>query len=84
MPSRNQMEALDRQFRELQKRNDRQKAALTRLLAANTEMSAALFEIADGDLSESQCVGRAQKALDAVSAMMSSEDGSGKPEDQED
>ena len=78
------MEAMDAQFRQLQTRNDRQKDAIGRLLLANTEMSAALFEIADGDLTESQCVSRAQKALDTVAAMVSSEPGSGKAEDQED
>lgn len=77
------MEVLDAQFRDLQARNDRQKAALTRLLAAHTEMSAALFEISSGDLTESQCVSRAQKALDNVGAMISG-NGSGKDEDQED
>lgn len=53
----------------LEARNKRQVEAITRLLDAQREAMAALFEIADGDLDPGSQRARARRAIDTISAM---------------
>jgi hypothetical protein len=68
---------IERQFDVMQERMNRQKESITRLLLANTEMSAALMEIADMDGSapdgqttpQEYAQERARRAIATVSRM---------------
>jgi hypothetical protein len=67
---------IERQFDAIQQRMDRQKESITRLLLANTEMSAALMEIVDmgergdpGLLPIAPAVERARSAINSAARM---------------
>lgn len=68
MASTKERQKWDRMWTNAMTRLKRQHAAITRLLAANTAMSAALFEIADTNCDGSSCVERAKRAIEEAAA----------------